>query len=101
MIESLESRTLFAATLPQAPALAESTTTTAEAPASLNFTKVEYEALSLNFTKIKYDVASLNFTKIKYDVAGLNFTKIKFDTKVSAHDFNFTKVSANDIHFVM
>jgi hypothetical protein len=63
MLETLESRTLFAATV------ADPTST------------------ALNFTK-QGDIYSLNFTKIKYDtkVAAQDF---HFTSKVSQQDFHF------------
>ena len=74
MLESLESRKLFAATLPDAAPLAAPTD--AEA------------ALSLNFTKIKFD------TKVAQQ--DFHFTKVTFtDVLVSS------KVSQQDFHFVM
>jgi hypothetical protein len=76
MIESLESRRLFAAaTLADASPLTTTTTTAAEPTTALNFTKVETNSL--------------------------NFTKIEF-AKVSMQDFHFvSKVTMQDFHFVM
>jgi len=64
MLESLESRTMFAANLADAP----------PAQSALNFTKDQ--VYSLNFTKIKFDT--------KVAMQDLHFT-----SKVSQQDFHF------------
>ena len=64
MFECLESRMLFAATLPDA----------SPTPTALNFTKPEI--YSLNFTKIKFD------TKVA-------MRDFHFTPKVSQQDFHF------------
>ena len=77
MLESLESRTMFAANLVDA------------APT----------ATALNFTKDQ--VYSLNFTKIKFDTK-VAMQDFHFTSKVAPQDFHFTsKVAPQDFHFVM
>ena len=66
MLESLESRTLFAATVGDA------------SPA----------ATALNFTKDQ--VYSLNFTKIKFDTK-VSSQDFHFTSKVSTQDFHFVR----------